>query len=203
MELARTYRIETERLIIRCYEPSDAMKLHETIISSADHLRPWLPWMQQEPKNPGARASLIRFFRGQFDLGLDYAFGIFDKAEKELIGSTGLHTRVGKNAREIGYWIGSKYIGKGFATEAVGALTKLGFTVEGLSRLEIHCITENIRSRKIPLKLGYKMETIITPDAPGIVQNMMIWSMSKHDYEHSRLRDLPIRAFDFMGNKLI
>src|SRR6187402_1267885 len=138
MELARTYRIETERLIIRCYEPSDTMKLHEAIGSSADHLRPWLPWMQQEPKSPGARASLIRFFRGQFDLGLDYAFGIFDKEEKECIGSTGLHTRVGKNAREIGYCIGSKHIGKGFATEAVGALTKLGFTIEGLSRLEIH-----------------------------------------------------------------
>ena len=202
MDLARTYKIETERLIIRCYKPADTIKLHEAILSSADHLRPWLPWLQQEPKSLGARASLIRFFRGQFDLGLDYTFGIFDKEEKELIGSTGLHTRIGKNSREIGYWISRQHIGKGFATEAVGALTKLGFTIEGLSRIEIHCIPENTRSRQIPLKLGYKLETIITSDAPGDIRNMMIWALFQNDYHQSPLRHLRIRAFDFMGNEL-
>ena len=55
--LARTYRIETERLVIRCYEPDDAPKLHEAITRSLDHLRPWLPWVQQEPKPPEARAA--------------------------------------------------------------------------------------------------------------------------------------------------
>jgi RimJ/RimL family protein N-acetyltransferase len=202
MDLARTYKIETERLMIRCYEPADTIKLHEAILTSADHLRPWLPWMQQEPKSLGERAGLIRFFRGQFDLGLDYAFGIFDKKGNEFIGSTGLHTRIGKNAREIGYWISRRHIGKGFATEAVGALTKLGFRIEGLSRMEIHCVPENIRSRHIPLKLGYKLETIITPDAPGDIRNMMIWALSKNDYDQSPLRHLQIRAFDFVGNEL-
>ena len=46
--LAKTYRIETERLVIRCYEPGDASKLHEAIIRSLDHLRPWLPWVQPQ-----------------------------------------------------------------------------------------------------------------------------------------------------------
>jgi len=203
MDLSRTYKIETERLIIRCYEPADAMKLHEAISISADHLRPWLPWMQQEPKSPATRASLIRYFRGQFDLGLDYAFGIFDKTEKELLGSTGLHTRIGKNAREIGYWINIKYLNRGYATEAVSALTKVGFAIEGLSRIEIHCVPENVRSRQIPLKLGYTLETTIPGDTHGDAKNIMIWTLSKKDYEDSPLQNLPLRAFDFMGREII
>ena len=44
------YRIETERLVIRCYEPRDAAMAKEAIDSSLDHLRPWMPWTENEPQ---------------------------------------------------------------------------------------------------------------------------------------------------------
>jgi len=197
--LARTYRIETERLVIRCYEPGDAPRLHEAILRSLDHLRPWLPWVQQEPKTPEARAGLIRLFRGQFDLGLDYAFAIFDKMDKELIGSTGLHTRIGKNAREIGYWIGIDHIGKGYATEAVSALVKTGFAIEGLSRIEIRCAPENTRSQHVPEKLGFKMENIVKRMLYENTVETMIWSMTKKEFAASSIRHMQIKAFDLTG----
>jgi RimJ/RimL family protein N-acetyltransferase len=202
MELAKTYRIETERLVLRCYEPGDAPKLHEAITRSLDHLRPWLPWVQQEPKDPDARVGLIRLFRGQFDLGLDYAFGIFDKTEKEIIGSTGLHTRIGKNAREIGYWIGINHIGKGYATEAVSALVKTGFAIEGLSRIEIRCAPDNIRSQHVPEKLGFRMESIIRRSLADNIVDTMIWAMTKKDYESNPIRHTRIKTFDLAGRPL-
>src|SRR5882757_3581025 len=169
MELAKTYSIETERLVIRFYEPEDAPQLHEAITRSVPHLRPWLPWVQQEPKGPEARVNLIRLFRGQFDLGIDYAFGIFDKTGKDIIGSTGLHTRIGKNAREIGYWIDINHINKGYATEAVSALIKTAFSIEGISRIEIRCAPDNIRSQHVPEKLGFRLEGIVkTTAAEGV-----------------------------------
>ncbi len=201
--LARTYRIETERLVIRCYEPGDAPKLHEAITRSLDHLRPWLPWVQQEPKPPEARAGLVRLFRGQFDLGLDYAFGIFDNTEKELIGSTGLHTRIGKNAREIGYWIGIDHIGNGYATEAVSALVKTGFDIERVSRIEIRCAPENTRSQHVPEKLGFKMENIVKRILYENTVETMIWSMTKKDYASSFIRHMQIKAFDLTGTLLV
>jgi RimJ/RimL family protein N-acetyltransferase len=200
--LARTYRIETERLVIRCYEPDDAQKLHKAIIRSIDHLRPWLPWVLQEPRPPEARAGLIRLFRGQFDLGLDYAFGIFDPTEKELIGSTGLHTRIGKNAREIGYWIGIDHIGNGYATEAVSALVKTGFAIEGLSRIEIRCAPENIRSQHVPEKLGFKMENIIKRTLYENPVETMIWAMTKKDYTASPIRHMQISPYDLTGSPI-
>ena len=200
--LAKTYRIETERLVIRCYEPGDASKLHEAIIRSLDHLRPWLPWVQQEPKPPEARAGLIRLFRGQFDLGLDYAFGIFDKEEMELVGSTGLHTRIGRNAREIGYWIGIDHIGRGYATEAVSALVKTGFDIEGISRIEIRCAPENTRSQHVPQKLGFKMENIVKRILYQDTVETMIWSMTKKEYASSLIRHVQMRAYDLTGDLL-
>src|ERR1700743_1289536 len=105
IEHAKKYRIETERLLLRCYEPADALKMQAAIVTSLDHLRPWIPWAREEPRELEWMLRFIRLFRGQFDLGQDAVFGIFDKAEKEQLGGTGLHNRVGKDAREIGYWI--------------------------------------------------------------------------------------------------
>ena len=57
------YRIETERLVIRCYEPRDASLLKEAIDSSLEHLRPWMPWAHQEPQTLEQKMELIRRFR--------------------------------------------------------------------------------------------------------------------------------------------
>jgi len=202
MDLAKTYRIETERLVIRCYEPGDASKLHDAITRSLDHLRPWLPWVQHEPKAPEARVDLVRMFRGQFDLGMDYAFGIFDKMETEVIGSTGLHTRIGKNAREIGYWIGVDHIGKGYATEAVSALVRTGFAIEELSRIEIRCAPDNTSSRHVPEKLGFRMEGVIQRTLSDDIVDTMIWAMTKKDYESNPIRHMQIKTFDLAGRSI-
>jgi RimJ/RimL family protein N-acetyltransferase len=44
------YKIITERLIIRCYEPSDAESLKSAIDESLEHLLPWMPWTKNEPE---------------------------------------------------------------------------------------------------------------------------------------------------------
>ncbi len=44
------YRIRTERLTIRCWEPRDASLLKDALDSSLDHLRPWMPWALEEPR---------------------------------------------------------------------------------------------------------------------------------------------------------
>jgi RimJ/RimL family protein N-acetyltransferase len=202
MELARTYRIETERLVIRCYQPADAHMMHAAITGSIAHLRPWVPWARQEPKELDWMVGFIRMFRGQFDLGQDAVYGIFDKTESEQIGGTGLHNRIGKDAREIGYWINVKHANKGYATEAVRALMRVAFEVEQLSRLEIRCDPENVFSRRIPLRLGFRHEMTLrsnSTDGDGRLVDLMVWALNRHEYETSEEEDIALRAYDFMG----
>ncbi|MEM6634148.1 MAG: GNAT family protein [Bacteroidota bacterium] len=203
--LAQTYKIETERLIIRCYQPEDAPLLKLAIDESLRHLLPWMPWAKNEPEPLEAKVTRLRKYRGQFDLGIDYTFGIFSKDEKVLIGSTGLHIRLDEHAREIGYWIHAKYLREGYALEAVTALTIVGFELEGLDRIEIHCAPNNIRSQGIPKKLGYVHEATLknrTTDTEGKQRDVMIWTLFKEAYVKSKLKDLEIKAFNVINERI-
>ena len=202
MELARTYKIETDRLVIRCYRPEDAEMMHAAITGSIEHLRPWVPFARDNPREMGWMISTIRRFRGQFDLGQDAVYAIFNKTETEQIGGTGLHNRLGKDAREIGYWINVRHINQGYATEAVRALIHVGFEIEGLSRLEIRCDPANLPSRKIPLGLGFRHEQTLKhnfTDLHGKPVDTMVWTLLKREYAVGAFDSIAVRAYDLMG----
>ena len=203
--MTQTYRIETTRLLLRCYTPGDAELLLRSINGSLEHLRPWIPWAQDQPQEIDWTAKFIRQFRGQFDLGQDAVYGIFDPQEQALIGGTGLHNRVGKDAREIGYWINVDHIDRGYATEAVCALIRTGFEIEGLARLEIHCDPENTRSNNIPQKLRFRHEQTIknsSTDREGRFRDENIWTLTNTQYSTSPIRHTPIKAYDFLGRPI-
>lgn len=200
------YKIETERLIIRCYEPADAQKLKDAIDESIEHLLPWMPWAKYEPESLEQKVERLRKFRGDFDLDRDYTFGIFDKEEKILIGSSGLHTRQGLNALEIGYWIRQSQIGKGYALECSKALTKIAFEFTEINRVEIHCEPSNTRSLNIPKKIGYTLEAVLKnrlTASDGGLRDDMIWTMFKEDYEKSELKNLELKVFDSTNQRII
>ena len=203
--MTQTYRIETTRLVLRCYTPGDAEMLLQSINGSLEHLRPWIPWAQDQPQEIEWTAKFIRQFRGQFDLGQDAVYGIFDPQEQAIIGGTGFHNRVGKDAREIGYWINVNHIDKGYATEAVCALIRTGFEIEGLARLEIHCDPENTRSNNIPEKLGFRHEQTLknnSTDRDGRLRDENIWTMTSFQYNTTPIRETSIKAYDFLGRPI-
>ncbi len=151
----KTYRIETDRLVIRCYKEADALLLKKSIDESLDHLKPWMPWAKDEPQTLDEKIVRIQKFQTQFEQGEDYVLGVFNKNETQLIASTGLHTRVEPTAREIGYWVNVNYIKEGIATEIVFALTKVGFEIEGLERMVICCHKNNLASIRVAARTGF------------------------------------------------
>jgi len=123
---------------VRCWEPRDAPLLKEAVDSSLEHMRPWMPWAHEDPQPLEAKVELLRGFRGRFDLGQDFVYGILSPDESEAIGGTGLHTRRGEGIFEIGYWIRTSAAGQGYATEAVRALAHAALEHLPLSGVEIH-----------------------------------------------------------------
>jgi len=200
------YRIQTPRLIIRCYSPGDVFLLVEAISASLDHLRPWMPWAAEEPEPLDDKIDRLRSFRGKFDLGQDFVYGIFNLEETQLLGSTGLHTRIGPQAREIGYWIHKDYINQGLATESSGALVRVAFEIDRVERVEIHCSPNNKRSASIPKKLGFTHQET-KKAAPGADSDTplesMIWTLVQQDYPTSPAAQAKIQAYDVVGRQLI
>ena len=197
--LGPAYRIESERLVIRCYDPKDALLLQKSIQESLEHLRPWMPWVKTEPEELKVKIERLRVFRADFDLSKNYIYAVFDPNEAELVGGTGLHPRVGLNAFEIGYWINVNHVNKGYATEISAALTKVAFEIEHVNRVEIHCDPNNIKSAAIPKKLGYVYEATLRnrcENIEGELIDSMIWSLMREDYLKSPAAKAKIVAYD-------
>jgi len=205
MSVGPAYRIQTQRLVIRCWHPQDAPLLKAAIDQSLDHLKPWMPWAHGEPEELQKKIDLLRVFRGNFDLDKDYVYGIFNPEESAVLGGTGLHTRRGEDIREIGYWIHVDYINRGLATESSAALVKVAFEIDGVKRVEIHCDPENERSVAIPRKLGFSHETTLreAKESLGGLRDEMVWSLPREGYPDSPASKAEIEAFDVLGRRLV
>ena len=196
----------TERVVVRCWEPNDAPLLKEAVDSSLVELRTWLPWALNEPQTVEEKVQLLRRFRAQFDLGEDFVYGLFSRDESEVVGGSGFHRRVGEGAFEIGYWIRSSRAGQGLATEATAALTRIGFEVCEVDRIEIHCEPENERSLRIPRKLGYAEEARLRRrlyPAGGEPRDVVVFSLFRDTYGGTPAASAELEAFDAVGARVL
>ena len=165
---------------------------------------PGCPGPQNEPTELQVKIDLIRRFRGQFDLGQDFTYGIFDREETQALGGTGLHTRPGPDAREIGYWVRADRINQGIATETAGALTRVAFEIDKLDRVEIHCDADNVRSASVPRKLGFTHEaTLRRRRVGGKVRDTLVWTLLADEYPGSSAAQVLIEAFDAIGRRIL
>jgi RimJ/RimL family protein N-acetyltransferase len=194
-------------MVIRCWQPDDAPLLKEAVDASLDHLRPWMPWAHDEPQSPAEKVELLRAFRGQFDLDQNYVYALFDAEEAEVVGGSGFHLRVGPGAFEIGYWIRASQTGRGLATEATAALTRVGFDVCGVDRIELRVEPSNVASARIPEKLGFTREGTLRrrlvgrPGEP--LRDAVIYAMFADDPARARLPAGRLEAYDVVGERLL
>lgn len=192
------YSIHTPRLILRCWHPTDANLLQREINDNLDHLRPWMDWALQEPETLDMKTERLRRFRDDFLARRDFVYGIFAAGGVRIVGGTGLHTRENKDAREIGYWIGRAYSGKGLATESTGALTRVAFEINRVERVEIRCDPRNRASARVAEKLGFLHRTTLygnKTDAAGELRDTMVWAMDAQEYPGSRASAASVAAY--------
>jgi RimJ/RimL family protein N-acetyltransferase len=201
------YRIETERLVIRCWDPEDAPLLKEAVDSSIEHLLLWMPWARFEPQTLDEKLELARTFRGEFDLGMNFIYGVFEPDELRALGGSGLHPRGGDGSLEIGYWIRADAVGRGFATEVCAVLTRVGFDHFGLERVDVTVDPENERSARIPRKLGFVLEGKLRRRLPpkeegGPLRDKLMFTLLAEELAASRCINYDYVAYDALGRRL-
>lgn len=204
--LKTPYRILTPRLMLRCWNPSDAPQLRDVVLRNLEHLRPWMAWASEENAQVDAQYQRLRQARARFDLDQDFVYGVFNRDGQTIIGSSGLHTRVGEGVLEIGYWIDKDQVGRGLATEASAALTKAAIELFKVARVEIHCDPGNVASAAIPRKLGYTLEAVLrqrSTDYYGNPSDSMIWTLLEAEYSNSPSASQAIEAYDGADRRIL
>jgi RimJ/RimL family protein N-acetyltransferase len=201
------YRIETERLVLRCLEPDDAPLLKEAVDASIEHLLPWMPWARFEPQSIDEKIELLRLFRGQFDQDENYVFGVFDADESRLLGGSGLHPRGGPGALEVGYWVRADAIGQGIASEVTAVLTRVGFEHCGLRRVDVQVDPANERSLRIPRRLGFTEDGTLRgrlepKEDSGEWRDSVLFTMLESELAASPCMSFDYAAYDAIGREL-
>lgn len=205
-EKPAVYRVETGRLVLRCWSPDDAPALRQALDESGQHLRPWIPFMKDEPRTLQQTVEWLRMHRSNFDSGQMYRFGVFSRSDGSIVGENMLLSRVGPGGLEVGYWTHVNQGGKGYATEASCAMIRVAFEIYNVDRVEIHCAPGNQASAAIPAKLGFTHEATLrrrVTDTVGSVLDLMIWTLFAADYRQTRAARLALQAFDCMGKALL
>ena len=84
-----------------------------------------------------------------------YSFNIYLK--NKLIGGLSLSNQRENSKWELGYWIGEEYWGNGYAIEACENLISYFFSNTNNSIIYASHMKDNIKSKKIIIKLGFKL----------------------------------------------
>jgi ribosomal-protein-alanine N-acetyltransferase len=147
--------LETERLLLRFFELTDAERVREL---AGDKAIADTTLNIPHPYERGMAEEWISTHRIKFEAGESIHFAIILKSTRELVGAIGLIIDKGFNRGELGYWIGKKYWNRGYCTEAARAVMGYGFNQLFLHKITSSHFARNLSSGKVLCKIGMKKE---------------------------------------------
>ena len=152
-----TYQID-ERRCLRLLEEADADELYALVDANREYLARWMPWAASQTLE--GTLEFIRGSRKQLADNLGFQVAVVDGGR--IVGVVGFHRVDWVNrSTSIGYWIAESSQRRGTVTRAVRALTEHAFRSWKMNRVEIQVGLENVRSRAIPVRLGFAQEGVL------------------------------------------
>jgi ribosomal-protein-alanine N-acetyltransferase len=176
--------IKTERLHLTWPTPAqidgyyDAIMgttMFDTILwdgpSNAQELHDW--WKQNASRNPS-------------DFHLSLSLAIIEQESNRYIGGIGLRPVDADPAiLDLGYALSGEFHGKGYATEAVGALVDEAFDKRGAERVFGKVFVGNDASRRVMEKLGFTYEGTLRRSVSkrGVWMDEWVIAITRPDWE--------------------
>jgi ribosomal-protein-serine acetyltransferase len=144
---------------LKLLEERHAAEVFTAVDRNRAHLRKWLPWVD-DTIGVGNTLNFIRTSLQQFANNEGFSAGIW--FGHEYAGTIGAHKINWVDRKvEIGYWLASKFQGKGIVTDACRAMIDHAFEEWKLNRVEIRCAPANKKSCAIPQRLGFQLEGVL------------------------------------------
>lgn len=145
-------QLQTNRLLLRQFVPSDASDLFE--YAKLSTVGPNAGWAPHESIDESRK--IIDHFIEKNDV-----WAIVLISENKVIGSIGLHERIsisGEIVREIGYVLSTPYEGHGYMTEACKRVMEYAFMEMNYPRIKVAHFIGNMKSQRVIEKCGFSYE---------------------------------------------
>ena len=156
-------KLTGHRVFLRPPKRRDALKWQKLRMSSKSFLVPWEPsW----DSSSCTRRAFLRYFKNSnylANMDRAYSFLIFKCDDKVLLGGINIgNVRRGvAQSASLGYWIGAQHARNGYMKEALKLLIPSAFVDLRLNRIEAATLEENIASRNLLKKIGFKKEGVL------------------------------------------
>ncbi|HEY4103614.1 MAG TPA: GNAT family N-acetyltransferase [Polyangiaceae bacterium] len=150
--------LETERLVLRGYEPSDAAAIYA--YASDPDVTPYMSFDRSRHIDD-VHTFLHRRVAAEYqEQELTYALALRETPQIQ-IGGVGLYWRPRiHRVMELGYILAKPQWGNGYVPEAAGALMRYAFRHTDVERIFAPIFADNQKSRRAAEKMGLKFEGI-------------------------------------------
>ena len=180
-------KLTGQRVFLRPPKRRDALKWQKLRMSSKSFLVPWEPsW---DASSCTRRAYLRYFKNSNYLANMDraYSFLIFKIDDKTLLGGINIgNVRRGvSQSASLGYWIGEKYSRNGYMKEALQLLIPSLFIDLRLNRIEAATLEENIASKNLLKKIGFKKEGVLRKylKINGTWRDHILYGLLENDFK--------------------
>lgn len=146
-------------VILRDMLPGDAADLLALIGPERQVLARWLPWLA----GLSSRGDCSRYIRYSREGNRAHRFlNLLVRVDGEAAGIACFFALEPSQRRaELGYWLGRRWQGRGRMTRACRALLTHGFERLDLYRVQIACGVDNLPSRALAERLGFRFEGVL------------------------------------------
>jgi len=192
-------RLQEGRVGLRPPRLRDATTWSSLRLRNEAWLSPWEP-SSSEPwavrhlvaSWPSALGSLRRLARAGVLLPFMITY------DDELVGQLTVNNvvRGALRSAQIGYWVDEGHANRGITTTAVAMATDHCFGPVGLHRVEVDIRPENVRSRRVAEKLGFREEGLYVRylDIDGGWRDHVSYALTVEDVPNGLLRRLRERS---------
>lgn len=161
----------------------NARHIFNAINTNREKLRPWLPFVDLTRKITDTETFIKHVLHSSCPKK-DMIYEIW--ANHKFAGLVGLkEVDLQHHKTELGYWLIPDKEGKGIMTQACRALIQHAFHVLKMHRIEIKCAVGNVKSIRIPEKLGFTFEGVEreAENLYGKFVNLKVFSLLAHDWK--------------------
>lgn len=138
---------------------ADAAEYAAAAAADRERLARWFVWAKDrpDPENVGTFIASLRERRAN---GAGEEFAI--RVDGAFAGTVGLHSVFRMHdVGALGYWLSSRFGGRGVMTRAVDAVAEYAFSDYALHRLELLAAVGNAPSRAVAERAGFTLEATL------------------------------------------
>lgn len=153
--------LQEKRICLRAPRLEDTDKLYAALMNSIDDISPWFSWAKKDL----TKLELQQHIKEGINAGNDVLasehlfFLVWDKYYENILGEVWIKVIDWAVPNlQISYWLDTKYVGQGYAFEAVSALIRYAFAKRNAKCIQLYISEKNVRSLKLADRLGFQHE---------------------------------------------